>query len=133
MRLYTVVVYHLRIGIMEDNPGTKSIRGDNCVFGSESILCDLTHSFSLCCVCLSRTELVVYVMERPQMGPAKRCLASDVCNALNSPAMKQQINSQLNVESITAKVLTKDQLKQYLDNPPAGEYLLNECICHENM
>lgn len=67
-----------------------------------------------------KTELVIYVMERPQMGPAKRCLATDLHNYLSSPQLKQQIASQLNVESITAKFLTKDQLKMYLDHPPVG-------------
>lgn len=62
------------------------------------------------------------------MGPAKRCLATDLYNALNSPAMKQQVTTQLNVESITAKVLSKDQLKQYLDNPPTGRHELEEVI-----
>ena len=67
-----------------------------------------------------RTELVLYVMERPQMGPAKRCTATDLYNFLSSANIKQQITTQLNVETVTAKVLTKDQLKQYLDEPPAG-------------
>ncbi|KAL4230131.1 Nuclear pore complex protein Nup54 [Mactra antiquata] len=67
-----------------------------------------------------KTELVVYVMERPQMGPAKRISATELYNYLNSATIKQQITTQLNVETITAKVLTKDQLKQYLDSPPAG-------------
>ncbi|WAR00810.1 NUP54-like protein [Mya arenaria] len=68
----------------------------------------------------NKTELVVYVMERPQMGPAKRVLASDLYTALSSSTLKQQVTTKLSVETITAKVLTQEQLKQYLDNPPAG-------------
>lgn len=70
-------------------------------------------------------------MERPQMGPTKRCLATDLCNHLSSPQLKQQVTSQLEVESITAKILTKDQLKLYLDHPPAGKKFCSgvENIC----
>ncbi|XP_045203679.2 nuclear pore complex protein Nup54-like [Mercenaria mercenaria] len=67
-----------------------------------------------------RAELVIYVMERPQMGPAKRCPATDLYNYLSSQQLKQQLVSQLDVETITAKLLTKEQLKLYLDHPPAG-------------
>ena len=70
---------------------------------------------------LNRAELVVYVMERPQMGPAKRVLAIDFFKALNDPKVKPQLAGSLAVENITHKVMTKDQLKQYLDNPPAGK------------
>ena len=59
-------------------------------------------------------------MERPQMGPAHRVLATELYAALNSAGIKPQLTAKLNVETLTAKVLTPDQLKQYLDHPPAG-------------
>ena len=34
--------------------------------------------------------------------------------------MKPQVTSQLTAESITKKALSKEELKQYLDTPPAG-------------
>lgn len=68
----------------------------------------------------NKTELVVYVVERPAMGPAKRCSATDLFTALTSMGMKPQVTSQLTAESITKKALSKEELKQYLDTPPAG-------------
>ncbi|KAK6976785.1 nucleoporin p54 [Biomphalaria glabrata] len=68
-----------------------------------------------------KTEVVIYVLERPPTGPAKRVTASDLFNFLNQPAQKGQIASQLNVESLLPKVgWTDGQLKEYLDKPPAG-------------
>ena len=54
------------------------------------------------------------------MGPAKRCSATDLFTALTSPTMKQQVMTQLAADSITKKALSKEELKQYLDTPPAG-------------
>ncbi|CAG5135324.1 unnamed protein product [Candidula unifasciata] len=68
-----------------------------------------------------RTEVVIYVLERPVQGPAKRVSANDLFNFLNQPAQKNQIATQLMVESILPKVgWTEEQLKEYLDKPPAG-------------
>ncbi|KAH9496040.1 Nuclear pore complex protein Nup54 [Bulinus truncatus] len=68
-----------------------------------------------------KTEVVIYVLERPPTGPAKRVTATDLFNFLNHPTQKAQICQQLNVESILPKVgWTDEQLKEYLDKPPAG-------------
>ncbi|XP_005112153.1 nucleoporin p54 isoform X2 [Aplysia californica] len=68
-----------------------------------------------------RTEIVIYVLERPATGPAKRVPASDLFNFLNQPTQKTQVSSQLNVESILPKVGWSDeQLKEYLDKAPSG-------------
>jgi len=68
-----------------------------------------------------KTEIVIYVLERPATGPAKRIPANDLANYLNQPAQKQQITSQLNVENVLAKVgWSNEQLKEYLDKAPAG-------------
>ncbi|XP_059154132.1 nucleoporin p54-like [Physella acuta] len=68
-----------------------------------------------------RTEIVIYILERPATGPAKRVLASDLFNALNQATLKSQLVSQLNVENMLPKVgWTEEQLKEYLDKPPAG-------------
>lgn len=72
-----------------------------------------------------RTELVVYVYERPSVGPAKRFTATELFTALSSPLMKPQVTAQLAAESITKKALSKEELKLYLDTPPAGKNFKN--------
>ncbi|BFZ05156.1 hypothetical protein BsWGS_08195 [Bradybaena similaris] len=68
-----------------------------------------------------RTEIVIYILERPAQGPAKRVPANDLFNFLNQPTQKSQIATQLKVESMLPKVgWTEEQLKEYLDKPPAG-------------
>ena len=68
---------------------------------------------------------MIYVLERPATGPAKRIPANDLANYLNQPAQKQQITSQLNVENVLAKVgWSNEQLKEYLDKAPAGGFLI---------
>ncbi|CAL1539358.1 unnamed protein product [Lymnaea stagnalis] len=68
-----------------------------------------------------RTEIVIYILDRPASGPAKRIGANELFNFLNQPTQKNQIASQLNVESMLPKVgWTDEQLKEYLDKPPAG-------------
>jgi len=67
MKLYTVVVYNLRICLKKDNHSPKNIKGDNSrlFVRDRSILCDLTHSSRLyyymnCCVngCMLIASLV---------------------------------------------------------------------------
>ncbi|BFZ15315.1 hypothetical protein BsWGS_18354 [Bradybaena similaris] len=68
-----------------------------------------------------RTEIIIYILERPAQGPAKRVPANDLFNFLNQPTQKSQIATQLMVESMLPKVgWTEEQLKEYLDKPPAG-------------
>lgn len=68
-----------------------------------------------------KTEIVIYVLERPATGPAKRVAASELFNFLSQPTQKTQITSQLNVENILPKVgWSNEQLKEYLDKSPAG-------------
>ena len=67
------------------------------------------------------------------MGPAKRCTATELLTALTSPTMKPQVLAQLSAESITTKALSKEQLKQYLDTPPAGEMFASLFISPFNL
>lgn len=68
-----------------------------------------------------KTELVIYILERPASGPAKRITASELFQFLNTPNIKQQITTQLAAEDIWQKTgFTPEQLKVYLENPPAG-------------
>ena len=69
-----------------------------------------------------RTEVVIYVLERPVSGPAKRVKANDLYNVLGQGTARTQVTSQLNVESMMPKVgWTPEQLKEYLEKPPAGK------------
>ena len=73
------------------------------------------------CVLGCRTELVIYVLERPASGPAKRVLCVDLFNFLNQANIKPQLSAQLTVDNIVPKMgWSKEQLKEYLDKPPAG-------------
>ena len=44
MKLYTVVVYDLRMFIKEDNSGRKNIKGENYLCRTGDILCDSTQT-----------------------------------------------------------------------------------------
>ena len=73
-------------------------------------------------ICIFRTELVIYVLERPPQGPAKRIPARELCAFLQQQMQWSQLTSLLSVESITPKMgWSPEQIKEYLDNPPAGE------------
>ena len=73
---------------------------------------------------MRRTELVFYLQERSQTGVTKRLQATDVYSHLSSANIMAQLKSQLAVNSVLPKTgLSGDQLKAYLDNPPAGEPL----------
>ena len=66
--------------------------------------------------------MVIYVLERPVSGPAKRVKANDLYNVLGQGTARTQVTSQLNVESMMPKVgWTPEQLKEYLEKPPAGK------------
>ncbi|XP_071087037.1 nuclear pore complex protein Nup54-like isoform X1 [Haliotis cracherodii] len=68
-----------------------------------------------------RTELVIYVLERPQTGPARRVGASDLFTFMNQAGTKNTLVTQLTVENIVPKMgWSSEQLKEYLDKPPAG-------------
>ncbi|XP_046561465.1 nucleoporin p54-like isoform X2 [Haliotis rubra] len=68
-----------------------------------------------------RTELVIYVLERPPTGPARRVGASDLFTFMTLPGSKNTLVTQLTVENIVPKMgWSSEQLKEYLDKPPAG-------------
>ncbi|KAK3798088.1 hypothetical protein RRG08_034644 [Elysia crispata] len=68
-----------------------------------------------------KTEVVIYVLERPNSGPAKRVTANELFNFLGQGTVQNQVASHLNVESMMPRVgWTPEQLKEYLEKPPAG-------------
>ena len=50
MKLYTIVLYNLRMCLKGNNPGTQNIQEDNSreiiILRDRSVLCNLTHSSS---------------------------------------------------------------------------------------
>ena len=65
--------------------------------------------------------MVIYILERPATGPARRIPASETFNFLNTPNIQTQLKNQLVVQSVIPKTgLTDQALKEYLDTPPAG-------------
>ncbi|XP_060083541.1 nuclear pore complex protein Nup54-like [Ylistrum balloti] len=68
-----------------------------------------------------KTELVIYILERPDRGPARRITALDTANFLKQNNILPQLQSQIMAEDVRPKTgFTKEQHKQYLDNTPSG-------------
>ena len=70
---------------------------------------------------LSRTEVIVYVVERSPNGTSKRIAASTLYSYVEQANVKAQL-AQLGVlMSVTRTELSQTQLKQLLQNAPAGQ------------
>lgn len=68
-----------------------------------------------------KTELVIYILERPDRGPARRIPALDTANFLKQNNILPQLQSQIMAEDVRPKTgFTSEQHKQYLDNTPSG-------------
>lgn len=69
----------------------------------------------------NKSQLVIFVEEKSQTSnETKRILATELCNFLNQPMTKNQVNS-MGVEQVIAMVLPdEDLLKEYLENSPKG-------------
>lgn len=65
------------------------------------------------------TEFVIYILERPASGPARRIPSNETTNFLNGQLI--QLKSKLVVENIVPKMgFTEQALKEYLDTPQEG-------------
>jgi len=79
--------------------------------------------FHLSEIFLCRTEMMLYLQERSPTGTTRRIPASDVYKVVTSNANIKQQLSNLCVENLITKLaFDQEQLQQYLDNPPAGNY-----------
>ena len=68
-----------------------------------------------------RTEVIIYVQQRANTGIMSRVATSDLLTHINSLTVKQALCTQLAVTAAIPKCgMTPEQLKLYLDNPPAG-------------
>ena len=66
--------------------------------------------------------MIFYIQERSQTGATRRLPATEVFNFFNQQQMQTQLAQHLAVEKIFPKTgMTAEQLKQYLENPPAGK------------
>lgn len=67
-----------------------------------------------------RTEVIVYVVERSLSGTSKRIAASTLFNFLEQANIKAQLMQIGVAMSVTRTELSPAQLKQLLQNAPAG-------------
>lgn len=67
-----------------------------------------------------RTEVMIYVVERSPNGTSKRVPASTLFNYMEQANVKNQLQQLGVMMSVTRTALSHAQLKQLLQNPPAG-------------
>lgn len=78
---------------------------------------------SSCVVSSFRTEVIIYVVERSPNGTSKRIPATTLFGYLEQANIKAQL-AQIGVSmSVTRTELSPAQLKQLLQNAPAGKYI----------
>ena len=69
---------------------------------------------------VSRTEVVIYILERSATGMSKRIAASQLFNHLSQNHIKSQLGNLGVVEMVPKLAVSGAQLDAYLDNPPLG-------------
>lgn len=69
-----------------------------------------------------RTEVIIYVVERSPNGTSKRVPASNLFNCMETANVKSQLQQLGVMMSVTRTALSPAQLKQLLQNPPAGTH-----------
>lgn len=104
------------------------------VKSNQKVLTDALHqilggkpTFSVCIEGIkqwpdNKTEMVIYIVERQMTGQMRRYPTSKVVEDLNNVTVKKKMeDNPLNVEHILSKrSLNTEQMKSYLENPPAG-------------
>lgn len=74
-----------------------------------------------CCLSLSlRTEVIIYLVERSPNGTSKRIPATTLSSFLEQNNIKTQLTQLGVLMSVTRTELSPAQLKQLLQNAPAG-------------
>lgn len=67
-----------------------------------------------------RTEVIVYLLERAPTGLCRRIPTNEACAYLEQLSIKPQLST-LSIMGVVPRIApTKEQIKAYLDNPPAG-------------
>lgn len=82
--------------------------------------CPTAHPKLICCFC--RTEVIIYLVERSPNGMSKRIPATTLFSYLEQANIKAQLTQIGVVMSATRTELSPAQLKQLLQNAPAGQY-----------
>lgn len=72
---------------------------------------------------LLRAEVIVYVVERSPNGTSKRIPATTLFSYLEQANVKMQLTQIGVIMSVTRTELSPAQLKQLLQNAPAGKYV----------
>ncbi|XP_013783741.1 nuclear pore complex protein Nup54-like [Limulus polyphemus] len=67
-----------------------------------------------------RTEVIIYLIERAPTGLSRRVPTHELQAFLEQNHIKTHLNSMGILSCVPRSAPTKDQLKEYLDNPPAG-------------
>lgn len=68
----------------------------------------------------NRSEVTIYVIDRPTTGVSHRISATELFAFLSQASLKPQLSA-LGVEAVVPKAApTAEQLKFYLQHPPAG-------------
>jgi len=68
-----------------------------------------------------RTEVTIYVQQRANTGIMSRITTSDLLAHISSAMVKQSLTTQLAISAAIPRCgMTCEQLKVYMDNPPAG-------------
>lgn len=73
------------------------------------------------CLLSHRTEVIIYVVERSPNGTSKRIPATTLFSYLEQANVKVQLTQIGVAMSVTRTELSPAQLKQLLQNAPAGE------------
>lgn len=71
--------------------------------------------------------MIVYVVERSPNGTSKRIPATTLFSYLEQANVKMQLTQIGVIMSVTRTELSPAQLKQLLQNAPAGKCV---CVCH---
>lgn len=74
--------------------------------------------------------MIIYVQERSQTGATKRFSSTEVFSFLSTANVRTQLTNNIAVENLVPKTgLSVEQLKQYLDSPPHGQFTLSVQNC----
>lgn len=74
----------------------------------------------ICFFVLCRTEVIIYLVERSPNGTSKRVSATTLFNVMEQANIKTQLQHLGVILSVPRTALSPAQLKQLLENPPAG-------------
>lgn len=94
------------------------VEGLHRVLGSKQTLSVCVDGFKG--LATDKCELVIYLVERSPTGAARRIPSNDLAQFLNQLSIRPQL-TQMGIQAVFPRAsLSKEWIKQYLDNPPCG-------------